>query len=63
MSATQIALATTGVLAIFAVIAIKIVSKSHHSPVVFLAGRSHRLLRFSPVRLWKDFWSGPHDEA
>ena len=47
MSATQIALATTGVLAVFALIAIKIVSKSHHSP----------------VRLWKDFWSGPHDEA
>jgi len=63
MSATQIALAATGVLAIFALIAIKIVSKLRHSPVVFLAGRPHRSLLFSPVRLWKDFWSGPHDEA
>ena len=63
MSATQIALTTIGVLAVFALIAIKIVSKSHHSPVGFLAGRSHRPLHFSPIRLWKDFWSGPHDEA
>jgi hypothetical protein len=63
VSATQIALAASGVLAIFALIAIKIVGKSHHSPVVFLAGRSHRPLRFSPVRLWKDFRPGAHDAA
>jgi hypothetical protein len=63
VSATQIALAASGVLAIFALIAIKIVGKSHHSPVVFLAGRSHRPSRFSPVRLWKDFRPGAHDAA